>query len=369
MSAMFVLGREAVASARGQVVTSVLTVAMVAGMCVAVLMTTGRTAAAEDAALAEIDAAGTRSIVVRADADARLTANVIDRLQAVTEIDTAIGFGPIVDARNAQVPDGPKVPLRNGYGTLDGRSLVVPDLPDRALASTEAIQTLGFRDGLGALRTDTGHELVVSGKLEVPAYATFLEPLVVIPSSKPDAPSGTRPTDPLTVLIVLADSPRHVAPVSDTVKSLLEAADETKITMETSQELATIRTAIQGELGSYGRGTVLVILAVSAALVAVNLLTLVSIRRKDFGRRRALGATRSLIVALLLTQTALLAGIGALVGVAGALTALSVTGSPLPGPSFVIAVVIAAVLTALLGALLPAISAARKDPLHELRVP
>src|SRR5690606_12673239 len=50
--------REAIASARGQPVASLLTVAMVAGMCTAVLLTTGRTVAAEQAVLAELDAAG-----------------------------------------------------------------------------------------------------------------------------------------------------------------------------------------------------------------------------------------------------------------------------------------------------------------------
>ena len=61
---MIPLLREAVASARSQLVASVLTVVVIAGLCVAALLTSGRTVAAEEAALAQLDAVGTRSIVI-----------------------------------------------------------------------------------------------------------------------------------------------------------------------------------------------------------------------------------------------------------------------------------------------------------------
>lgn len=373
MRAAAALLREAAASDRSQPVTSVLTIAMVAGMCAAVLLTTGRTVAAEQAVLAEIDAAGTRSIVVRA-ADGELTVGLLGRLQAVAGIESATGFGPITDARNAAVPGGTPVPVRRGYGTLGDRRLLAPRSTDPvvgevALASPAGTRALGLRDGTGAAVTDDGREVVITGGLAVPPHLRFLEPLVVIPTSTPAAPAGRSPHDPLAVLVVLAASPPEVAAVEAVVRSLLPSAEPGAVTVETSVELAAIRSAVGGELGSHGRATVLGILVVAAALVAVNLLALVTMRRKDFGRRRALGATQPLIIALLLTQVTLLASAGAALGAVGSVLGLAVAGDPQPGAEFTLAVAVAGVLTVLLAALPPAVVAARRDPLHELRVP
>lgn len=367
--------REAYAAACSQPVASLLTVVMVAGMCAGALLTTGRTVAAEQAALSRIDAAGTRSVVVRADPDAGLTVALLDRLFAVDAIEAVAGFGPIVDARNAAVPGAPKVATRRAYGTIGDRAMVaLPSIggttvEDRAFASSRALVALGLHDNTGDLVTDDGRGLVVVGELAVPAHLAFLEPLVVVPSSTVEALAGANPDDPLVVLVVLADTPQQVAVVEEIVRGLLTPTDPTKVSIETSAELAAIRAAVSGELGSYGRSLVLAILAGAAVLVAVNNLTLVTLRRKDFGRRRALGATQSLIIALLLSQVALLAVLGAAVGVVTALVGLAGARQPIPDVSFTAAVAIAAILTATLAALLPAVIASRRDPLHELRVP
>lgn len=368
---MTALLREATAAARSQPVASLLTVAMVAGMCAATLLTTGRTVAAEQAVLAEVDAAGTRSIVVRAGKNAGLTVTLLDRLRTVEGVEAAAGFGPIVDAHNAAVPGAPPVAVRNAYGTIGDNPMQPPDHPAHraALASTAAARALGLHDGTGALHTDHHTEVLVTGELTVPDHLRFLEPLVVVPSSAPGSASGVDPDAPLTMLVVLAASPPEVAAVEEVVRSLLDAPDPGSVTLETSAGLAAVRAAVGGELGTYGRSTVLAILAVSTVLVAVNLLALVTMRRKDFGRRRALGATRSLIVTLLLGQVAILAVAGAALGTAASLAGLAAVGDPLPGARFTAAIAVAGVLVAALAALPPAVIAARRDPLHELRVP
>jgi putative ABC transport system permease protein len=364
--------REAVAGARSQLVASVLTIAMVAGMCAAALLTTGRTVAAEQAVLAEIDAAGTRSIVVRAGSEAGLTVEILDRLRAVAGIEQATGFGPIVDARNAAVPGAPPVALRPAYGVIGERSMQSHQHPAglAAVTSPAGARALGLPDGTGGLRTDHGQDVVVvSGDLAVPTHLRFLEPLAVIPSSGTGTWAGEQPHEPLALLVVLAHSPPEVAAVETVIRGLLTDAEPGTVTIETSAQLAAIRAAIGGELGTHARATVLAILAIAALLVTVNLLALVTMRRKDFGRRRALGATRGLIITLLLTQVALLALAGAALGTASSLAGLATTGNPLPGAEFTMAVAIASLLVATLAALPPAIIAARRDPLHELRVP
>lgn len=92
-------------------------------------------------------------------------------------------------------------------------------------------------------------------------------------------------------------------------------------------------------------------------------------RRKDYGRRRALGATRSFIVGLQLTQTALLVCAGVALGAVVAHGVLMAIGAPLPGPLFMLATAVLSLASALVASLLPAVVASRRDPVTELRVP
>lgn len=378
------LCREALRSALSQPISGVLTVVMVAGMCVAVLLTTGRTAAAEEAALAQIDAAGTRTLTIRGGDGAGLDTGLIDRLRRVDAVAEVTAFGPITDVRNAALDGGPAVASRPVHGDLRGpwttatptneatanqakaSASALGDLPLRAYASRRAAETLGLVDGTGSVVDDGGGALVIAGPLTVPDYLEVLEPLVVVPGS---ASAGSGEPAPVAMVVVLVTEPHLVAAVADTVVPLLGAQDPRQVTVETSQDLAEVRAAVQGELGAYGRGTVLGILAVAGLLVGANLYGLVMMRRKDFGRRRALGASQGLIVTILLVQVAILGLLGSVLGIVGAIAGLSVTGSPLPAVEFDLAVGVAATLTAVVAALIPALVAARREPLYELRTP
>jgi putative ABC transport system permease protein len=93
------------------------------------------------------------------------------------------------------------------------------------------------------------------------------------------------------------------------------------------------------------------------------------LRRKDFGRRRALGASQGLIILLLLLQMTALGLIGAVVGTAVAVAVLVASGDPLPSVGFITAIDVLAISVAVLAAILPALAAARREPIAELRVP
>ncbi|MCC7128618.1 MAG: lipoprotein ABC transporter permease [Microbacteriaceae bacterium] len=367
MKRLWAIVREALASARSQPVASVVSIVMVAGMCATVLLTTGRTVGAEQAVLGSIDSAGTRSIVVRADAEAGLTTDVLDRLSHLDGIQWVGAFGAARDVQNAVFPDGTRVPVRLAWGD-DLKTLGIGELPvadHSALASTLALQQLGMPDRVGGVISMTGDQYAVVGSIQVPDYLRFLEPLVVVPQSR----TADAAPAPVSVLVVIAARPDLVAPVSRAVQSLLAVDDVTKIKLSTSQSLAQLRALVQGQLGSFGRNLVIVIFALTAILVAAILYGLVMLRRKDFGRRRALGASQGLIVALLLSQMAMLSVIGAVLGSIAAAIGLAATGDPLPGWEFFVAVGILAIVTGLIAALVPAVAAARRDPLKELRVP
>lgn len=366
ISRSWAIAQEAWASAVSQPAASVVTVIMIAGMIVAVMMTTGRAVGSEQRVLASIDDAGTRTIQVRAGNDAGLTSDVLDRLANLAGIEWAAAFSAAEDATNTAVPDGTRAPVRLAYGDHLERLGIPADSPSPgglAYASPGALAQFGLPDVAGSITTTGGATYGMAGQITTPDFLDGLEPVTLVP--QPDA-TGHEAVD---LLLVIAERPELVAPVADAVLSVLAVDDATKVTVQTSEALAQLRSIVQNQLGAFSRGLVLIMLGVTGLLVAAILYGLVMMRRKDFGRRRALGATRGLIVILLLTQTAILAVLGIVLGEAASVIALWVAGDPLPGWTFSSSIAILAIATALIAALVPAISAARRDPIRELRVP
>jgi putative ABC transport system permease protein len=359
--------REALASAWAQPVASLVTVVMVAGMCATVLLTTGRTVGAEEAVVSSIDAAGTRSIVVRAEQGAGLTPDVLERLAAVEGVEWLGAFGPATDITNSAIAGGTPVPARAAWITDPSRV----NLPDRgesnpvsAWASELALMQLGMLESAGGAVSASGADYSVSGPILVPDYLMFLEPLVLIPSD----PKTTTSAE-VSILVVIAAEPELVAPLKQIVQSVLALDDPAKATVSTSEDLATLRALVEGQLGDFSRSLVIVIFSLTAFLVASILYGLVMLRRKDFGRRRALGASQPLIIGLLLTQIAALAFAGSLLGSTAAAVGLAIGRDPLPGLPFFVAIGVLAVGVSVIAGLIPALIAARRDPLRELRVP
>lgn len=358
--------REAIASIRSQRVASLVTVLMVAGMLVVVMLTTGRTVGAEQQVLDSIDSTGTRSITIRAEADAGLTTGVLDRIDGIEGIEWAAGLSLAEDATNSRIPDGNVVPVRRVYGD-DLPRLGVPAasaLPGAlAWASDAAMEQLGMPDGTGGVTlVDTGASLGVGGRLDVPDYLHGFEPLVLVP----------RPADEgaeIGILVVIAKTPDLVRPVSDAVVSLLGVDDPSKTTVQTSENLVDLRTLVGDQLRTFSRELVVALLSLTGLLLSAVLYGLVMMRRKDFGRRRALGASRTLIIVLLLAQTATLTVTGVALGTGVSLLALSAGGDPWPGAAFIAAVSALTVIAALLAALAPAVVASRREPIEELRIP
>lgn len=356
--------RESVVSALSQPVATVITLVVIASMCAAVLLTSGRTVGAEQAVIGSIDSAGTRSIIVRSDAQAGLDSTVLDRIRTLQGVEWAAAFGPAQDARNSAISEGTLVPMRTAWAE-DWTPLGLPETryEGTAYASERALADLGFREPVGPVSLPNGADgWTVSGSLAVPDYLQFLEPVLLSPAAPDTTPAA------VGVLVVIAERPDLVAPLADAVASVLAVDDPTMVSIQTSESLATLRGLIQGQLGSFGRELTFAILGVTGLLVAVLLYGVVTLRRKDFGRRRALGASQRLIVTLITVQTALISVAGAVLGTAIGLVVLITTGDPLPGIRYTVGVGLLAVTTAIIASIVPAVSAARREPIRELRV-
>jgi len=118
-----------------------------------------------------------------------------------------------------------------------------------------------------------------------------------------------------------------------------------------------------------GRSLLLLILGVGGFFVAAVTLADVLIRRRDLGRRRTLGITRTDLTALVSGRALVTALIGAVVGcTAAVVTNLVAVGIATPA-GFAVAVGVLATLTAGLSSLLPAFYATRLDPVNVMRTP
>lgn len=354
--------REAAASAWAEKVATTLTILLVAGLCLSVLMTTGRTVGAERQVLTTLDAAGTRTIVVRAEPDAMVTSDAVDRIAAIEDVEWAGAFGPAVDVRNAAIRESIAVPSRQFWSTdpsilmADRTTVIDPSL----YLSTSAARDLGLPDAVGEVQTNSGLTLPVVGGVDLPPFLAFMDPVAVRPADD---------RGPVALIVVVVADVSDVAVVTPIIRAALMPYDASKLSITTSDDLARIQQVLGGQLSGYGRSLVLGILLALGAMVAALMYGLVMIRRRDFGRRRALGASQAFIVALVVTRTTLSAVIGAVLGILTGLGLTVILGDPLPGPAFTASLALLAVAVSVVAALAPAVVASRREPLVELRVP
>ena len=354
---------EAFRTAVSQPVSSVVTGLIVAGVCAAILSTTGQTVQAETEVLAQIDAAGTRSILITdAQGNAGIRSDAVTRIANVSGVEWVIGLGPATDVRAAGVPGGNPAAVRPLHGTLPGQVHVngLELTPGTVLMGVEAQRILGLSTPIGGVTRDEGGYAVV-GSFQATDPLTFLNTSLIT--------SPTPADTTLRSVHILADTPQDVAQVADAALALLAPADRTSLAVQTSETLANIRATVQGELGQYGRQLITLVLAAGLVLTGLNIYGTINNRRRDLGRRRALGASRPTIIGLITTQTLLTALLGAAIGSAATNLALTQLGNTPPPLNFTIAIITLATLTATIAALPPATIAAHRDPVTVLRVP
>lgn len=361
--------RRADAMNRSQPVITIVTILMVCGMMIAVLLTTGRTVGAEKSVVSTLDDVGTKSLTIYAEPDAGLTTKSLENIQRVEGVEWFAAFGPVQDGYSTLSPSGGPVAVRQFWG------MSIPGIPEyhqrsdgqlEGYAARDAVQQMRLEAAIGGAQLTDGRVYSLMGSFIPPENLGHLGSSVLVPAPAEDH-EGRHQT--VSMMTVVAEDPGYIGALNDAIPAVLEVTDPQFIRVETSQQMAQLRSAVQGQLGQFGRFLVLAILGLTGLLTAVILSGLMMLRRKDFGRRRALGASRWMILTLVLCQFTELSVIGSLVGTLIGGGALWLLGDPLPDWSFFLALSILAIITSLLAALIPAMIASRRDPLRELRVP
>ncbi|WP_295126036.1 FtsX-like permease family protein [uncultured Leifsonia sp.] len=338
---------------------------MIGSMCAAIVLTNGRSVASERAVLATIDNAGTRSITITARSGETFDSGLVERVLSLTEIEWVGASQFISDASNSQILDGHTVGVRRLWASSWKRiGLPSPQNGSASVYATDAtLASLGLADGVGTIRARDGIEWFVAGTAQLPSFLAALGSSVLILEKERTT------TERFDQITVLTRSTSHIEAIANVLGTLVNLDDPSKFTISASQQLAEVRSAVRGQLSEFGRNLALGITSITSVLTCSVMILSVMQRRRDFGRRRALGATRSLIAALIVAQTGGLSAIGAIAGIGVASTVLMTTDAPTPPLDYLAAVAVLAIQVSLVAAIVPAILASRRDPIRELRVP
>lgn len=361
IEAVRALLREVVASACSQVVASVASMVISALAVGTVLMTSGVQAAAQAEVLATMDDVETRVVALYVGDEADVGLDRAALVASLGAVESVTALGPVEDVRGAVLP-GVRVASRTVLGDM-GRELMAaaPEVEGvrSAWATREAMARLALPEQGGAVVTDGGEEFVVRGALTLPPDLEGLGPVVLVPASE----------GRLAQMRVLVRRVVEVPLVVGQIRALMRDLPPQQWSLVTSESYARLTVAISGRMTRASHAVTLTVLGGAAVMTMLIVWATVVLRRRDMGRRRALGATRGMIVALTVGQAGLVNALGALVGALGVSTIRWALGREVAPLSFVVAVVVAISALSFLLAALPAWWAARRDPLVELRVP
>lgn len=351
---------EAVRIAIADPVPSILSGAVVAAVTLTVILTAGLGVEAERAVLARIDDLGTRLVVIGdPTGGASVPSESIERVRRLSTVQWAFGLGFTRDARNAVVPDGPPIPTREAYGPfppvirLQGRQ----PRPGEVILGEDAPG--GFLYSGGGLLLD-GKDYPVVGRYAADGELGFLGSGALL---IPDGP-GT-----LRSLYVLARTPESVGFLAPAVLEIVGAEQPAALTVTTSKTLADLRFVVAGELGRAQRVQTIQALSIALLIVVAVVYGSVSLHRRDYGRRRALGASRGTILTLIVMRYLVVALAAMLLtDLVGVWIVRGLTGE-FPDSDLIVSVSILVLMTTAVATLPPALIAASQDPVRVLRVP
>lgn len=332
----------------------------------AVLLTTGNSYATEAAVIGSLDERGAR-VVVAYDHDgaAGIRMASVDCLSRTDAAEWFIGLGEAVDHHVDHELARATVGVRAVFGAFE--DVVVPAagrLPreGEAVLGERAARDAGLLDGIGALS---------AGGVDIPVVGVFraegpFDRLNDVALAVPDSAEGERQ---LRYLYGLAPAIGQIDVLADAMRAGVVASDPDLIRIEKPSAAADLERVISGELGSAARRSTTLILATSGLLILIVAIMVVGSRRRDVGRWRALGASRSAVVAGFVIEVVVPVVLGASVGALSAQLWNQAAHDFRNSWIFAGALVVDATLVAVTAAVAPAIAAASRDPVRVLRVP
>lgn len=355
--------REVVASTWAVKVSSAMTAIIALIICLASLLTVGRSSAADDQLAARLDEAGTRSFSIVDVQDSNfLGAPVHEAISGLSTVEYAYGFSVATDAVNTLVGDGgPAVSARVFSGDIrEAVTLIEGRWPveGEAIVDARSQRALRMVDPYGSVTLlDNGAEANVVGRYEPNVAIDGLDSVLII-------------DDRLTpqVLQVIVDHYSHLDSVMFEVNAIIGAKDPQLLRIQPPVSIAALADSVAGDLTDYSTSVLYGVMGVGGFVCAVVVFADALTRRSDLGRRMALGATRAIIVAYTVGRTLIPACLGAIIGCLAGLAITAQMGFTAPY-DFTAGVGILTVLVMGIAAVPASLWAANQDPVTVLRTP
>ncbi len=292
----------------------------------------------------------------------QLSTGAVERLADLKNVTWTIGLGDTRDVDNAFAPGGTLVSARDFRGIEPG--LVFHSLSRGscgAFVSIRGASALGLRSAAGAIRYADGGTEAVCGTFTGSPHSADLGADVLVSD-----PNWFGPVREILVGVSRADA---VQPVAQALRGLLGVIDQTELRVDVPSGLGELKALTASESSRFGHRMVVVFLAVALILIMGVVYFAVTVRRRDFGRRRALGASRRQLCALVDLQFAAPSVVGVVLGALASRLVLQHWVGADSGLRFDLAVATLVMLASMSASVIPAIVAAFGDPLSVLRTP
>ncbi|GAB3756078.1 hypothetical protein GCM10027591_05250 [Zhihengliuella somnathii] len=359
--------RDAWSMAVANKTTTLLVALVLAATSLVTITTVGRSAAAMDTLHDRLESAGSRTLVIRdIDNNNYVTATVADLVSSISATQGVTTTTRAIDLVNGALGSGGTVV--GAWGIREGMQDAVTltsgrwPQPGEALISESARERLQL-DGAGGWVQAASHRtqlsLSVVGTYAAKDHVSDITDGIVFPAAS---------NEPVSTIFIVLDGPEAARSVQAAVVGIIAPRELADLRIESPISAAELQSQLVGDLANYSGSLLAGLLLGGGFLAGIVCFADTLVSRRDIGRRRALGATRSAIVQLIVLRILIAAGGGLFIGLLTGWLASRWLGFHVP-PSFAAGLAVLSLLIAGAFATAPAVYASRQDPLRELRTP
>lgn len=339
-------------------------IAVVAALCVgAILLSFGGAVASTQSIVRSLESPASRLITIDSGIDGQLLdVATVPLAQGFSDVEWAVGLGPAVDGRNSLIPGGAPVAVFPVTGDLYDAFGIDADAGTGPICyvGADAAATVGISGRAGSLELSGGLQCAVVGVFQTPTWDSSLGTVALL--VQPDL------TELKSVVMstTTAGSAEELVPAFQ--ESLSQSVSGNFSITSSLERLVESRRLIE-EVREQGTRVVLASLTAGFILSAVVTASLLSLRKMEFGRRRALGSSRAELFWLIQLQILIPAALGVAGAVSVGFYALSSASDAQLDLRWFASLAIVGSIVPMAGASVPLLVACFRDPLQVLRKP
>lgn len=294
-----------------------------------------------------------------------LSLESVRRMESVNVVESAWSFSAAFDVVNPSVPESVRVSAVYFYPSFGDLPIQVvhgrmPERPGEVIVPWKDYQRLGFDASGGTIEADSGAVWGVVGAF-VPEHSRAPTSALIY---------ALDDLNQVKTCILQVRSTQDIDFVVKMLATFVGVGHDDSITVDKSDDIKKLGGVLTSSQNSYTSVSILGTIALSLLVLAFLAVLMVNSRRVEFGRRRALGASRRTIIALLTLQSVLTVGTACLSsGIIGVVIALVFFPRGVPSVLFLASVTIIMIAGALIVQMPSVLFAALRDPVRVLRTP